>query len=141
MLSTETLISAGLGAGGAITGAWAVATQWRDRYRRQAKQEGEIRLDDTTRIRIAAEAAQINSDERIATEKWWKEQFDAVKAELVEEQQWRRSMARQLKPHRAWDQHIRCDFEIESVKLACPDQLRDRLAVDAARFERMPRGD
>lgn len=80
-----------LGLAAFLTSVWGVYTQARDRDLSATDKRGKIQLDDTTRTRLAAEAAQINSDERIATERWWKEQFDAVKTELVEEQRLRRS--------------------------------------------------
>lgn len=103
-MSAATVTSILLGAGGSLTGIYAVLNQVRDRRRHVVKQEGEIQLNDTTRVRIASEAAQINSDERIATERWWKEQFDAVKDELVEEQTLRRRLTKWAKAHQEWDQ-------------------------------------
>lgn len=103
-MSATAITSLLLGAGGTVTGVYAIFTQLRDRGRSVRKQEGEIGLDEKTRGKIIAEAAQINSDERIATERWWKEQFDAVKGELVEEQRLRRRLTRWAKLHEAWDQ-------------------------------------
>lgn len=103
-MSATLIVSLALGAIAVLTSAYGIYTQVKDRSRSVAKQEGSIALDDTTRTRIAAEAAQINSDERIATERWWKEQFDAVKGELVEEQRLRRRLTKWATEHQEWDQ-------------------------------------
>lgn len=105
-----TVLSLLLGSGAFLTAGFGIITQVRDRGRSVRKQEtdieqiqGSIKLDETTRQRLAAEAAQINSDERIATEKWWKEQFDAVKSELVTEQGLRRRLSKWASEHQEWD--------------------------------------
>lgn len=119
MSATATvLVSIALGIAALVTSIFTVVTQIRDRGRSVRKQEsdiaslqGKIELDETTRDRLAAEAAQINADQRIATEKWWKEQFDAVKDELVEEQAARRTASKTIAhltkwatEHQSWDQ-------------------------------------
>lgn len=100
-----------LGLAALATSVFAMVTQIRDRGRNIRKQQGDIdklegaiKLDETERDKIAAEAAQINADQRIATEKWWKEQFDAVKTELVEEQRARRHLSAWATEHQVWDE-------------------------------------
>jgi septal ring factor EnvC (AmiA/AmiB activator) len=99
-----------LGGAGLLTAIFGTITQARDRRRNIRKQEGDIeklegsiRLDETTRTRLAAEAAQINSDVVIAQQNWWREQFDAVKTELVAEQQVRRRLSKWAGEHQEWD--------------------------------------
>lgn len=105
-MSATLIVSLLLGGSALVTGAWSIFTQIRDRGRNIQKQQGDIKIDEKTYERIAAEAAQIGSDQRIATERWWKEQFDAVKAELVTEQNWRREMSKRLRRHQPWDDHM-----------------------------------
>ena len=96
-----------LGAGGGLGVAsflYTVFKDFRDRKRVERKQEGEIQLDTATEQRIAAEAAQINSDVAIAQQNWWKQQFDAVRTELVEEQKQRRRLEKWAGEHQEWDQ-------------------------------------
>jgi hypothetical protein len=114
-----------LGLAALVTSVWGIYTQSRDRDLSASDKRGKIQLDDTTRTRLAAEAAQINSDERIATERWWKEQFDAVKAELVQEQRLRREGDVEVRrltvwanEHQRWDQNT---WELaRQVDPACP---------------------
>ena|SRR5436190_23894875 len=111
MNSTTITVSILLGLAALATSVFAMVTQIRDRGRNVRTQqgnidklEGAIKLDETERDRIAAEAAQINADQRIATERWWKEQFDAVKTELVEEQRARRRLSEWAAEHQTWDE-------------------------------------
>lgn len=103
-MSSTLIVSLLLGVAALATSVFGVVTQIRDRGRSVRKQEGDIKLDETTRERLAAEAAQINADQRIATERWWKEQFDAVKTELVAEQTARRRLTKWANLHQEWDQ-------------------------------------
>lgn len=108
---TPTLwISLVLGLGGALGTIFTVLTKISDREREKQKQEGAIKLDEASYTEIASRAAKINSEERIETERWWKEQFDAVKTELKEtreelgdEKSWRRRTSRRLRDHQPWD--------------------------------------
>jgi hypothetical protein len=109
-MSATLIVSILLGLAAFSTSVFGVITQARDRSRSVRRQEGDIdkiqagiKLDETERERIAAEAAQINADQRIATERWWKEQFDAVKTELVEEQRLRRRLSIWASQHQEWD--------------------------------------
>lgn len=108
---TATLwISLVLGLGGALGALFTFWTKVRDRNQDKAKKTGEIRLDQASYDEIASKAAQINSQERIETERWWKEQFDAVKednkeirTELDTEKKWRQKVTRRLRDHQEWD--------------------------------------
>ena len=108
---TPTLwISLVLGAGGALGTLFTVWTKFRDRKLEREKQQGDIKLSQASYNEIASRAAQINSQERIETERWWKEQFDAVKQELKEtredlgeEREWRRKTTSRLRAHQPWD--------------------------------------
>jgi len=95
-----------LGAGGAAGAGsliYTVYKDFRDRRFREQKVEGEIQLDTVTEKRIAAEAAQINSDVAIAQQTWWKDQFTALREELVEEQKQSRKVRRWAELHQQWD--------------------------------------
>jgi hypothetical protein len=95
-----------LGAGGAaglLSFFYTVYKDVRGRHLQEKKAEGEVKLDSATETRIAAEAAQINSDVAIAQQKWWKDQFDAVRQELTEEQQLRRRLTQWAQSHQIWD--------------------------------------
>lgn len=105
------IVSLLLGAAALATSVFGVITQIRDRSRSVRKQEGDIKklegaieLDETTRTRLAAEAAQINSDVAIAQQNWWREQFDAVREELTLEQQRTRRLTKWANQHQEWDQ-------------------------------------
>jgi hypothetical protein len=108
---TPTLwISLVLGAGGGIGGILAVVTRIVEWRRNREKAEGEIQLGKASYDEIAVRAAKINSEERIQTERWWKEQFDAVKEQLIEtnkqlqaEKKWRRRTTQRLREHLPWD--------------------------------------
>ena len=123
--ATTLIASLLLSISGVLAGLFAVYTQMRDRRRSIHRQQSEIdklektiELDETTRQRLSAEAAQIGAEQRIATERWWKEQFDAVKDELVEEQKIRRkeqasrraeqasmrNLSRWADEHQRWDE-------------------------------------
>ncbi len=109
-MNATRIVSLLLSGSGLATGVFAVITQVRDRGRSVRKQEGDIKqlegkieLDETTRSRLAAEAAQINSDVAIAQQTWWREQFDAVRAELIEEQKLRSRLTRWADKHQEWD--------------------------------------
>lgn len=96
-----------LGTGGLLSGLgilYNIYVGIRDRRIDLTKKETGVALDDTTRERIAAEAAQINSDVAIAQQDWWKQQFDAVRTELIEEQKLRRRLTRWADAHQEWDQ-------------------------------------
>ena len=110
-MNTTLIVSLLLGGAALATSVFGVITQVRDRGRSIRKQEGDIKkiegaieLDETTRTRLAAEAAQINSDVAIAQQTWWKEQFDAVRAELTEEQRARRRLSNWASEHQTWDE-------------------------------------
>lgn len=106
-MNAATIASLVLGSGGLLTGIgliWKILIEILDRRRSINKQEGEIKLDTATERRIAAEAAQINSDVAIAQQSWWKEQFDAVRSELVVEQRIRKALERWAAEHQEWDQ-------------------------------------
>lgn len=111
---TPTLwISLALGLGGLMSAVMAVATKAGSWRRDKQKQTGEIKLDQASYDEIAVRAAKINSEERILTERWWKEQFDAVKVELQEtrdqlasEKKWRRRTTERLRQHLPWDHHV-----------------------------------
>lgn len=110
-MTAALIVSIVLGFGGSLT---AVITAWftiRDRRQAREKKTGEIRLDKVSYDEIASRAAKINSDERIEIERWWKEQFDAVKLELREtrvelerEKNARRKVTKWAKQHQQWDQ-------------------------------------
>lgn len=102
-MSATLTISILLGLAALATSVFGIVTQVRDRGRSVARQEAQIELDETTRIRLAAEAAQIGEDQRIATERWWKEQFDAVRVELVSEQRRVRRLSKWAAEHQVWD--------------------------------------
>jgi hypothetical protein len=57
-----------------------------------------------TEKRIAAEAAQINSDVAIAQQTWWRDQFDVLREELTAEQNLRRRLTQWAREHQTWDQ-------------------------------------
>lgn len=97
------LVSLILGAGGLATAFYTLLTNIRDRKSTIAKQQSDLRLSKGTYEKIAADAAQINSDQRIETERWWKEQFDAVRVELAEEQKTRRRLTKWAVDHQEWD--------------------------------------
>ena len=118
-----TILSLLLGGGGALTGFYAVLTQVRDRRRNIARQEAAIPIDEQTRIKIASEAAAINADERIKIERWWKEQFDAVKAELTEDQRWRREMVQLLREHQPWDERMYAEAQAHGWTIEPPPKL------------------
>src|SRR6478752_5169721 len=99
-----------LGAAALTSSVFGLITQARDRGRSVRKQEGDIKslegkieLDEVERERIAAEAAQINSDVAIAQQKWWKDSFDAVGPELADEQKLRRRLTKWADKHQEWD--------------------------------------
>ena len=101
------LFAAFLGAGGlAGLGSlfYTIYKDVRDRRRVERKAEGEIQLDTVTEQRIAAEAAQINSDVAIAQQTWWRQQFSDVRAELVLEQRRTRSLLKWARQHQIWDE-------------------------------------
>jgi hypothetical protein len=110
-MSATLITSLLLGGAAFATSVFGVVTQVRDRGRSVRKQEGDIKrietnieLDETTRTRLAAEAAQINSDVAIAQQTWWREQFDAVRGELTVEQQRTRRLTKWANQHQEWDQ-------------------------------------
>lgn len=111
---TPTLwISLILGAGGVTGAVLAVITRIANWGRDREKSEGSIKLDKASYDEIAIRAAKINSEERIQTERWWKEQFDAVKLELQAtrgelniEKKWRRRTTERLRQHLPWDDHV-----------------------------------
>lgn len=109
-MSATLIASLLLGGGALATSVFALITQIRDRGRSVRKQEGDLKklqtgieLDETTRTRLAAEAAQINSDVAIAQQTWWREQFDAVREELTLEQQRTRRLTKWANEHQEWD--------------------------------------
>lgn len=96
-----------LGAGGAaglFSFIYTVYKDFRDRRRTARKQEGEIQIDSVTEKRIAAEAAQINSDVAIAQQNWWKSQFEYLREELTVEQKSNRELRAWAREHQTWDQ-------------------------------------
>lgn len=106
-------VSIVLGSGSLLTSLYAVWTQIRNRKLNDIKKEGEVELDSAAYGEIANRAAKINSEERIETERWWKEQFDAVKVELKEtkdelsiERLWRRTVSRYIRRHQPWDDRM-----------------------------------
>lgn len=106
-MNASTIASLVLGSGGLLTGVgliWKLIVELLDRNRAVDKQEGEIKLDTATERRIAAEAAQINSDVAIAQQNWWKEQFDAVRTELVVVQSRNKALEKWATEHEKWDQ-------------------------------------
>ena len=111
---TATLwVSLILGSGGFLGALFTLWTKIRDRRQDKEKKSGEIKLDKASYDEIASLAAKINSEERIETERWWKEQFDAVKVELEEARseldeakKWRRKTTRRLKAHQVWDERV-----------------------------------
>ena len=108
---TPTLwVSLVLGLGGLSGTIFTIWTKLKDRDQDNAKRSGEIRLDQASYDEIASKAAQINSQERIETERWWKEQFDAVKednkeirAELELEVTRRKAVEKRIVIHQHWD--------------------------------------
>lgn len=102
----EIVVALIMGGSGLLSAGWTLYVAIRDRKNLKQKQSGEILLNREQQRHIAAEAAKINSDERIATERWWKEQFDAVKAELVKERQGRARIVRSIRQHQPWDQMV-----------------------------------
>jgi hypothetical protein len=122
-MNTTLIASLVLGVGSLSTAFYAVITQVRDRARSVRKQESGIAIDEQTFERIKAEAAQVGSDQRIATERWWKEQFDAVKAELVTEQEWRREMSKRLRRHQPWDDHMYREAAMAGWNIEPPPKL------------------
>jgi hypothetical protein len=108
-MTAITLASLLLGSGGLLTGAWAIYTQLRDRPRAVKKQEsdlekqhGEIELTQELKQLIAAEAAKLNSDERIEAERWWSEQIESLRADLREEAELARNARREVNRLVAW---------------------------------------
>lgn len=96
-----------LGAGGLaglLSFPYTVYRDFRNRRRDEAKADGEIKIDTVTEQRIAAEAAQINSDVAIAQQTWWKEQFDAVRTELTAETRLRKRLTQWAAEHQKWDE-------------------------------------
>ena len=92
---------------GVATTAWNI-------WERKKKSPGEVELTAEERKNVAAQAAKINSEERIETERWWKEQFDAVKEELRQtrekaadeleiERKWRARITKYIRRHQPWD--------------------------------------
>lgn len=108
---TPTLwVSIILGIGGTLGAIFTGVSKLLDWKSNKLKKTGEIKLDKASYDEIASRAAKINSDERIETERWWKEQFDAVKIELKEtreelasEKAWRRKTTKRLREHQPWD--------------------------------------
>lgn len=92
------------GTGGILSITWTIYKDVTSRQTQEEKAEGEIKLDTTTEKRIAAEAAQINSDVAIAQQNWWKDQFESIRAELTEEQNLRRKLSIWARQHQAWDE-------------------------------------
>ena len=111
---TPTLwVSIVLAIGGILGSIFTLVSKIRDWRADKEKKHGEIKLDSASYDEIANRAAKINSEERIETERWWKEQFDAVKIELKEtreelseEKAWRRKTTRRLRLHQPWDDHM-----------------------------------
>lgn len=94
-----------LGAGGLLSGLgilYQIYNGLRDQKIDRTRKETGVALDDTTRTRIAAEAAQINSDVAIAQQNWWKEQFDYVRTELVMEQSRRKESDDKVEKLMSW---------------------------------------
>lgn len=121
---TATLwISLVLGLGGSLGTAFTVYTKIKDRGLEQEKRTGEVKLDKASYDKIAAEAARINSEKQIEQERWWKDQFEAVKVqnkemrdELDEEGKFRRRITRYIRNHEPWD-------ELAEAKLARANEL------------------
>lgn len=119
-----------LGAGALLVSGIGAATTWRGRHAHQrlenasaSKAEGEAGVSVEDKKKIAAEAAKINSDERIETERWWKEQFDAVKAQLLVEFRWRRKVTEILKAHAAWDRRTIAEMRRHNLHVTDPPPL------------------
>lgn len=102
-MSTTLIVSLVLALGAAFTTGFNVYDQIRNKRREHAKLTGEIQLSRGQYDELAAKAAQITSQERIETERWWKEQFDAVRDELTIEQRWRRRVTTYIREHTPWD--------------------------------------
>lgn len=92
-----------LGAGGGLSAIFTMLDRWRNRKFNKIKEESSIKLDDATFKEIASRAAKINSEDRISIETWWKEQFESVKGDLSEQQDWRRRAIRRWHEHKRWD--------------------------------------
>lgn len=93
-----------LGGAALITAGITAWTTVRERRVRDRKQQGEVTLTVEQTKQVAAQAASINNADRIATERWWQEQFNTVRDELVIEQQWRRRMTSYIRRHQPWDE-------------------------------------
>lgn len=83
---------------------YTVYKDHRDRRIEQRRQEVGVAIDEVTEKRIAAEAAQINSDVAIAQQTWWRDQFDVLREELTAEQNLRRRLTQWAREHQTWDQ-------------------------------------
>lgn len=92
-----------LGAGGGLSLILTMFDKWRNRKFNKLKEESSIKLDDATYTEIASRAARINSADRISIETWWKVQFESVKEDLAEEQDWRRRAIKRWHDHKRWD--------------------------------------
>lgn len=82
-----------LGSGVLGTSIWALVNSIRTRKITDAKQVVGVELDKATTDRIAAEAAKIGAEERIARERWFNDQIAELRSDLSEErhaaQRWR----------------------------------------------------
>lgn len=123
LMSVEAWTAIILGAAGAVSGVWTVYTNIRDRDSIVEKQTGEVKLDRASQKHIAAQAAAINSEERIETERWWKEQFDAVKVELQREVRFRRRVNKHIRQHQAWDQLAVKNMRANNISIPDPPTL------------------
>lgn len=134
-----------LGLGGLVTGLVAAIAKVADWRRDSKKKDTGIQLDEAGYREIASRAAKITSDERIETERWWKEQFDAVKIELTEckeqsreelresrnelraERAWRKRIIHRLSVHQAWDDR---HYAESPDKFGAPPPLLDDIGDD-----------
>lgn len=111
------------GGGGIITTLYTLVTGWRDRAAAKRKDEADTELTAGQLVEVRAEASKVNTEERIETERWWKEQFDAVKDELLVERKWRRRVTKYIKAHQPWDELAQVRLREAAIHLPPPPTL------------------
>lgn len=97
------LVSLILGAGGLATAFYTLLTNVRDRKANVQQQQSDLALSKGTYDKIAADAAKINDDRRLETEKWWGDQIAALRKDLDDETNRRRRLSNWANEHQAWD--------------------------------------
>lgn len=133
-----------LGGGALVTAGWGIVTSRQAKKERDEKRPLEIQLSEEQRRQVADEANAQQNEKRIATERWWKEQFDAVRRELTVERRWRRAITKTMRAHAPWDLLVEAKFRELNIEIPVPppldvdDFIEDELFGDMHAIESDP---